>query len=177
MLSCLSSPKFEWRQWSPNVHCGSDQVRNGRTDLHLFVRAISLLPVTHHHHLSEQIPCPSVRGFFPNPARPAACQPRTRIRASEVPSHLVREKGACVQFFRRLPHPSHRYSKAVGPIFCKPRAKRYVDYGQRNFGHALTFPLRATAHHAPCSYSTMWLERHLRKIGKIVTKLLPNWFS
>ena len=45
------------------------------TDLHLlplpgFVRAISLLPVTHHH-LSEQIPCPSVRGFFPNPAQGA----------------------------------------------------------------------------------------------------------
>ena len=118
----MSSPKFEWRQWSPNVHCGSDQVRNGRTDLHLFVRAISLLPVTHHHHLSEQIPCPSVRGFFPNPAQQWVCQPRTRIRASEVPSHLVREKGACFQFFRRLPHPSHRYSKAVGLIFCKPRA-------------------------------------------------------
>ena len=173
----MSSPKFEWRQWSPNVHCGSDQVRNGRTDLHLFVRAISLLPVTHHHHLSEQIPCPSVRGFFPNPAQQWVCQPRTRIRASEVPSHLVREKGegkgSLLPIFSSIAPSvtSHRYSKAVGLIFCKPRAARVTLIMGREISGTLSRspfvqpPTTLRPSTAPCAWNDTF-ER--------VAKLSPN---
>ena len=118
---------------APYCPCGSDQLSDGRGRHRPSSFTATWLRPSHlitprHSSSPFRANSMSFRPWVLSQSGPGS-QPRTRIRASEVPSHLVRERGKGVGllpiFSSIAPSvTSHRYSKAVGLIFCKPRAAR-----------------------------------------------------